>query len=103
MSETTQQNKNSFQGWLIAFILPFLLVGGLTVWHWYDYSYQDIQRGRRLGEELFQSGDKKSALETALLMGTIAATGAGVIGITAYASFLAIRRKSVKKSPKESS
>lgn len=87
--------KNN-RGLLLAFLLPFLIVGGLTVWHWYDYSYDDIQRGRRLGEPLFQPGDEKSAFETALLMGIIGATGAGVSSVIAYASFHALSRKALE-------
>lgn len=81
---------------IIAFSLPFLIVGGLTVWHWYDYGLQDMRNARAKiwGTELFQAGDEAESLRFALMIGAACAVPAGLSGLAIYFVVRKFRRKS---------
>lgn len=81
---------------IIAFTLPFLIVGGLTVWHWYDYGLQDMHtaRAKIMGTEVFQPGDEMVSLKFALMIGSASGIAAGTLGLGLYGLTRLIKRKS---------
>lgn len=81
---------------ILAFVLPFLIVGGLTVWHWYDYGLQDARnaRARFAGWEIRQPGDEWEALRFALIFGVVTGSAAGTIGLGIYGITKFVGRKS---------
>lgn len=87
------KNKRS---WFLAFFVPFLIVGALTVWHWYDYGLQDMRNARAKiwGTELFQVGDEAESLKFALLIGSVCAIPAGLSGLAIYFVIRKLQRKS---------
>lgn len=81
---------------IIAFTLPFLMVGGLTVWHWYDYGLRDMHtaRARFAGWEVQQAGDETESLKFALMIGAASGVAAGALGLGIYGVAKFIKRKS---------
>lgn len=76
------------QGPILAFLLPFLIVGALTVWHWYAYGLQDIHTGRMRiwteGANIEQPGDSWESLQFALIMGSVCGTATGSLALGIY-------------------
>lgn len=96
MDDQAGRKKLISKGRLLAFLLPFLVIGGLSVWHWYDYGLQDIHRARArfAGWEIKQSGDEMESLKFALMIGAACGVGAGVLGLGAYSIIKFVDRNS---------
>ena len=96
MVDPASKKLTAHKGKLIAFLLPFWVVGGLTVWHWYDYGLQDIHRARArfAGWEIQQPGDSMESLKFALMIGAVCGVGAGVLGLGIYGIARFAKRKS---------
>ncbi len=80
---------------ILAFLLPFLIIGGLTIWHWYDYGLKDIHTGRArfVGWEVQQPGDDWEALKLALILGLGSGVAAGTLGLGIYGLTRYAKRK----------
>ncbi len=80
---------------ILAFALPFLIVGGLTVWHWYDYGLQDMHtaRAKFMGWEIHQPGDEWESLKFALIIGSVCGAAAGIFGVAVFGLAILAKRK----------
>jgi hypothetical protein len=65
MGDQAGRKKFFSKGWFVAFLVPFFVIGGLSVWHWYDYGLKDIHtaRARFAGWEIKQPGDEMDSLK----------------------------------------
>lgn len=83
---SSRTKKIPYERWLVAFLVPFFVIGGLSVWHWYDYGLKDIHmaRARFAGWEITQPSDEMDSLKFALMMGTACGIAAGAFGLGTY-------------------
>ncbi|HEY9681547.1 MAG TPA: hypothetical protein V6C86_08195 [Oculatellaceae cyanobacterium] len=95
MGDQAGRKKFLSKGWLVAFLVPFFVIGGLSVWHWYDYGLKDIHtaRSRFAGWEIKQPGDETESLKFALMIGTACGIAAGALGLGAYGIVKFVKKK----------
>ncbi len=96
MDDQPRRKKFVSRGRVIAFLLPFFVIGGLSVWHWYDYGLKDMHRARArfAGWEIKQPGDETESLKFALVIGTACAFASGALGLGVYEILKIVRKKS---------
>ncbi|MBZ0185779.1 MAG: hypothetical protein K8F91_05950 [Candidatus Obscuribacterales bacterium] len=98
MDDKPDQKPITYKGKLIAFVVPFLIVTGCSVLHWYNYGLQDIHSGRlrvwKEGDKVQQPGDHWELLKFALIVGSASGIAAGTLGLGLFALTRSIKQKS---------
>ncbi|MBZ0185455.1 MAG: hypothetical protein K8F91_04310 [Candidatus Obscuribacterales bacterium] len=98
MDDKPDKTTSFNRGTLIAFVVPFLIVAGCSVWHWYDYGLQDMHTARlrvwKEGDNVQQPGDHWESLKFALIIGSASGVAAGTLGLGLFVLTKFIRKKS---------